>query len=143
VSTAIKVFTDGASKGNPGAGGIGINICDEAGNELLAYKEYIGETTNNFAEYTAILKSVDVIKALNTHYDVINFFSDSELMVRQLTGQYKIKHEELKKLSLQFWSKIKELNKQFTLTHVPRSENKTADRLANEAIEEYRKSIAL
>lgn len=140
MNRGIKVFTDGASKGNPGPGGIGINICDEENNELGTYKKYIGETTNNYAEYSAIIASIEVIKTLNYDYNFIGFFSDSELMVKQLTGSYKIKHEQMKILSAQFWEKVKQLNKQFTINYIPRTENKIADRLANEAIEEYRKT---
>ena len=134
----INVFTDGASRGNPGLASIGIVIRDESGNEIKTHKEFIGETTNNFAEYTALVKSLKLLKDLNGSYDEINFFCDSELVVKQIKGIYKIKHKDLIKLSLEFWKEIKSLNKKFSIKHVPRAENKRADELANEALDENR-----
>ncbi len=132
----IRVFTDGASRGNPGKSGIGIVIKDASAKILTTYKEFIGEESNNSAEYKALIKSIDIIKSLNQNFSLIQFFSDSELIVRQITGKYKIKNQNLIKLSLDFWNSINGLNKKFKITHITRDKNILADKLANEAIDE-------
>jgi ribonuclease HI len=136
----VKVYTDGASRGNPGSAAAGIVIKDETGNEIKTFGKYIGECTNNVAEYTALIESVKLLKELNEPVEEINFFCDSELMVKQIKGEYKIKHKDLIKLSLEFWKEIKSLNKKFSITYIPREENKTADKLANEALDENKNS---
>ncbi|HMQ69267.1 MAG TPA: ribonuclease HI family protein [Ignavibacteria bacterium] len=133
----IRIFTDGASRGNPGKAATGVVVTDESGNELLTHKNFLGVMTNNSAEYTALIESVKVIKRSDLEYDEIEFYCDSELVVKQIRGLYKIKHKDLIKLSLEFWKEIKSLNKNFTIAHIPREQNKIADRLANEAIDEY------
>lgn len=139
---SIKVFTDGASRGNPGAAAIGILICDKNNITLREYKEYIGTTTNNQAEYAAIIKSLDLIKELkeSLEFDLIEFYSDSELMVKQIRGEYKIKNSGLKPLIIDFHSKIKQLPVKFTISHIKREFNKTADILANKALDEALKN---
>ena len=87
----IKVYTDATAKGNPGPSGLGIVIKDEADEILLTHKQYIGKATNNQGEYTALLESLKLLRNLNTEYDFVEFYSDSLLMVSQLTGKYKIK----------------------------------------------------
>ena len=134
--TNINVFTDGASRGNPGLAAIGIVIKDEAGNDILTHKKFLGEFTNNYAEYTALVESVKLLQNLKTEFEQINFYCDSELVVKQINGQYKIKHKDLIKLSLEFWNQIKLLSKKFSIKHIPREQNKIADRLANEALDE-------
>ena len=88
----IKVFTDGAARGNPGHAGIGIVIYDMNDFIIRTYKEYLGETTNNQAEYRALLKSLDLIKKLEANievnFDSIEFYSDSELLVKQINFDY-------------------------------------------------------
>ena len=138
----IKVYTDGASRGNPGLAAIGIVVNDENGKEIKAHKKFIGEFTNNVAEYTALIESVNVLKDLKEQFDEINFYCDSELVVKQIKGEYKIKHKDLIRLSLEFWKEIKLLNKKFSIQHIPREENKTADRLANEALDENNNTAA-
>ena len=132
----IKVYTDGASRGNPGAAAVGIVILDDEEKEIRTHKRSIGTATNNFAEYTALAESVSLLKDLEEPFDEINFFCDSELVVKQIRGEYKIKNKELIRLSLEFWKEIKSLNKKFSITHIPRAENKRADSLANEALDE-------
>lgn len=136
----VKVYTDGASRGNPGSAAAGIVIKDETGNEIKTFGKYIGECTNNVAEYTALIESVKLLKELNEPFEEISFFCDSELMVKQIKGEYKIRHKDLIKLSLEFWKEIKSLNKKFSITYIPREENKTADKLANEALDEIKNS---
>lgn len=134
---AIKVFTDGASRGNPGESGIGIIIYDESGSILAKWNEYIGVTTNNQAEYKALLKSIDLISKLdgNAPGEMVEFHADSELMVKQIKGMYKVKDKGLIQLHKEFNRKIKELGIKYKITHIDRSLNKDADKLANWAID--------
>jgi len=121
-------FIDGASSGNPGPAGIGVVIyCGK--DELLSESKYIGETTNNVAEYTALTHLLDLCKK----YDIkkIKVFSDSELLVKQVNGEYKVKNENLKKF---FFSIFRHKNHMdFIIEHVPREQNKEADKLAKAA----------
>ena len=132
----VKVYTDGASRGNPGSAAVGVLIQDESCNEIKTFKKFIGECTNNVAEYTALIESVKLLKELNEPFEEINFFCDSELIVKQIRGEYKIRNKDLINLSLEFWKEIKSLNIKFSIKHIPREENKTADKLANEALDE-------
>ena len=132
----IFVYTDGGSRGNPGPSGIGILITDENRNIIYKHGEYIGEATNNQAEYTALIKA---LKNASQHFHgEASCFSDSELMVRQLTGKYKVKNSGIKKLFL----KVKKLEKKFekiSYTHVYR-ENRNivvVDMLLNEALDNH------
>jgi len=135
----LKVFVDGASRGNPGHSGIGVVIYDENDFILRTYKEYIGEATNNQAEYRAILKSLDIIKKLKADvevdFDLVEFYSDSELIVNQINFDYQAKDGELALLNNKFHVVIKKLNIPYSVSHIDRSKNKNADKLANLAID--------
>ena len=135
----IKVYTDGAARGNPGHAGIGIVIYDENDFIIRTYKEYLGETTNNQAEYRALLKSLDLIKKLESNievdFDHIEFYSDSELLVNQINFDYQTRDSGLAVLNSKFHVLAKKLNKPFTILHIERAKNKSADRLANIAID--------
>jgi ribonuclease HI len=133
----IKIFSDGASRGNPGLSGIGLVVISDEGKLFETHKKFLGEYTNNYAEYAALIESVKLLKRMDREFDEINFYLDSELVVKQIKGEYKIKHKGLIKLSDEFWKEIKSLNKKFSIKHIPREENKLADKLANEAIDEY------
>lgn len=137
----LKVFTDGASKGNPGKAAIGILINDENDSELIAYKEYIGKATNNVAEYKAFLKSLELLKTFNGNIDKVEFFADSELMVKQLNGQYKVKDANLNVLYNETRNLLSHLNITHTINYIPRTENKIADKLANEAIKDVNSKL--
>lgn len=132
----IKVYTDATAKGNPGPSGLGIVIKDEADEILLTHKQYIGKATNNQGEYTALLESLKLLRNLNTEYDFVEFYSDSLLMVSQLTGKYKIKDKYLMRNAMNFWDGINKLNKKYSITYIPRDQNAIADKLANEATRE-------
>jgi len=132
----IKIFTDGASRGNPGLAGIGIAVVSDEGGLFETHKKFLGECTNNYAEYAALIESVRLLRRMDREFDEVNFYLDSELVVKQIKGEYKIKHKDLIKLSLEFWKEIKSLNKKFSIKHIAREENKLADKLANEAIDE-------
>lgn len=132
----IKVFTDATAKGNPGPSGLGIVIKDESDEILLTHKQYIGKATNNQGEYTALLESLKLLKNINTEYDFVEFYSDSLLMVSQLTGKYKIKDKYLMRNAMNFWEGINKLGKKHSITYIPREQNAIADKLANEATKE-------
>ncbi|TYP54958.1 ribonuclease HI family protein [Thermosediminibacter litoriperuensis] len=128
----LTVYTDGASRGNPGDAGIGIVMLDENGNTLKEVSDYIGQTTNNIAEYTALVTALK--EALEMGCEEIDIFSDSELMVKQINGEYQIKNEGIKRLHTQVMGLLKEFKK-FSINHIRREQNKRADELANEGID--------
>lgn len=134
----LKVYTDGASRDNPGRSGIGIIITDETGKIILKHNEYIGIATNNIAEYRALLKSLDFIKDIIIQRKInhIDFYTDSELMSNQINGFYKVKNNELKKLYNEFIETIKKININYKIHHIERRLNKEADKLANISIDE-------
>lgn len=131
----LIIFTDGASRGNPGLASYGFVVLDD---EKVIYRkgEFIGVTTNNVAEYTSVLES---LKYLSTKYKSklpieVNYFADSRLVVEQLSGRFKIKSPHLKELI----NHIREFEKvvgKISYSHVPREENKLADEQANLAID--------
>ena len=136
--SCIKVFTDGASKGNPGKSGIGVIIYDENDFIIKSCREFLGTATNNQAEYRALIKSTELLKKIidegEKDFDRIEFYSDSDLMVNQVNFDFQIKEPELALLNHKFHVRIKKLGKPFSIAHIEREKNKAADRLANEAI---------
>jgi len=131
----LILHVDGAARGNPGPAGIGGIIFDERGLKLCELSEYIGETTNNVAEYLALLRALKLASDVS-EVESIHIHSDSELLVRQLEGTYKVKNPTLKSL----FDEVKRLlraYKRVKIYHVPREENAGADKLANKAIDEY------
>jgi ribonuclease HI len=133
----LKVFTDGASRGNPGEAGIGVIIYDDKDNTVKTWNEYLGKCTNNQAEYLAMLKSIELLKELKqTHtIDFIEFHADSELMIKQLKLEYKVKDEGLKLLFKKAKNEIESLKIPHTFKHIERKLNKEADKLANQGID--------
>lgn len=138
------IYTDGGSRGNPGPAAIGVVICNEKENELKKYGEYLGGgLTNNEAEYQAAIFALKKFKALfgkklaeNTEVEVR---SDSELLVKQINGDYKILDEKIQKLFLELWNLRLDFKKiKFRL--ISRNKNKEADRLANEALDNRNRS---
>ena len=122
---------DGASHGNPGPAAIGVVIRDEQKKVLASISKTIGRTTNNQAEYRAIIAALE--KASRLGINEVEMRSDSELVVRQINGRYRVKNAGLKPL----YEKVKLLQSQmtsFTITHVPREENQEADNLAGKAL---------
>lgn len=135
----IIINTDGGARGNPGPAAVGV-YAQADGQVLFQLSEYIGNTTNNVAEYTAVVKAIEYILANQIHSGSIKFVLDSELIVRQMLGQYKVKQPHLIKLQRQLHQLIDELKKQdlaanVLFTNVPRAENKDADRLVNQALD--------
>jgi ribonuclease HI len=135
----VKVFTDGASRGNPGHSGIGITVYDENDFIIKTYMEYLGEATNNQAEYKALIKSVDVLKKMlsdnEADFDEIEFYSDSELMVNQANFDFRVKEPDLALLNNKFHVTVKKLNKPWKIFYIERAKNKNSDKLANTAID--------
>ncbi len=127
----IEVYVDGAARGNPGEAGVGIVI--KQGNKiLLEVGAYIGKTTNNIAEYMALIRGLE--EAIIMGDGDVRVTSDSELLVKQIKGEYRVKNEGLKPLYFHAKELIKKINK-FEIVHTPRENNKLADKLANQGID--------
>ncbi len=127
----VTLYTDGACSGNPGPAGIGFVILDPEGHELESHSEAIGRTTNNVAEYTALIRGLERCQALGA--TTVNVVSDSELMVRQMTGVYQVKNANMKPLHAAAKALAAGLGK-VQYRHVLRHENSRADGLASSAI---------
>ncbi len=128
----LKVWTDGGARGNPGPAGAGVAITDESGVTLLSKGFYLGETTNNVAEYEGLLRGLEEAKKLGGAQLTVH--CDSELIVRQVTGIYKVKKEHLK----QYYRDVVDLMGEFEqveLRHVMREENTAADAMVNRALD--------
>ena len=129
------IYADGGSRGNPGPAGSGAILREgtDNGQVVCELSEYVGVTTNNVAEYTGLL--IGLRKALELGYEGVDVKMDSELIVKQMNGQYRVKNEKL----LPLFSEASQLRRKFTqfkISHVPRAQNKDADRLANQAMDE-------
>lgn len=130
----LIIYTDGASRGNPGPAAYGFTISDSEGKLLYEEGRYIGITTNNVAEYTAVLEALKNVSSIKGQVTSIQLFADSKLVAEQLSGNYKIKAKHLKPII----SEIKILALELggvIFSHVPRVKNTLADRLANLALD--------
>lgn len=129
----LVIYTDGASRGNPGPAGIGIVICNETGEVIREYGAFIGIATNNVAEYQALIKALELARGF--HASEVACFSDSELMVKQLNGEYTIKNPRLQELLLHVREKEK-LFRTVSYQHASREDTciMRADQLANRAL---------
>jgi ribonuclease HI len=127
-------YIDGASRGNPGPASAAANVYTSRG--VLQLKRFIGINTNNVAEYEALLMVLEA--ALENGVESIEVRSDSELLVKQNKGEYRAKNHNLAKRLIRA-KNLEKMFKSFTISHVPREENKEADRLANEALDEMLK----
>ncbi|MEA1962766.1 MAG: ribonuclease HI family protein [Patescibacteria group bacterium] len=128
----IKIYTDGGARGNPGPAGIGVVVYGINDNIIDTKSEYIGEATNNQAEYKAVIAALELISKYEV--DEINFFLDSELVVKQLNREYKVRNNGLAPLFVKVYNNILKYKK-VTFTHVRREFNKEADKLANIAMD--------
>jgi probable phosphoglycerate mutase len=128
----ISAHCDGGARGNPGPSGFGAFIQDADGTVIAELSEFLGIQTNNFAEYSGLLASLDY--ALSNGHRRLRVVSDSELMVKQIQGKYKVKSPILRPLYDQAKKKIAQLDG-FEITHALRHKNKDADRLANQAMD--------
>lgn len=133
----MNIYIDGASSGNPGDSGIGIIFCE--GEETLHnFSEYIGKQTNNFAEYSALIFALR--EALAMKVKSVQVYSDSELLCKQLKGEYKVKSENIKHLFEQAVGLTRGFQ-EFKIIQIPREQNKGADKLASLAIKKEKTKI--
>lgn len=128
----MRAFIDGASRGNPGPASVGVFLQDAHGKVLKEHGRTLGVATNNVAEYQALLDALLLAKTLGASELLVH--SDSQLLVRQVSGEYKVKNEALKGLKARAQGLMRGF-KAVRLVHVPREQNKDADRLANAALD--------
>lgn len=132
-NTVLNLYSDGACRGNPGYGGAGAVLFDEKGNTVATVRRFLGLCTNNVAEYRALILGLE--EALKRKCRRLHIFLDSELLVKQINGTYRVKNSQLKVLMYDVQRLLSSLDG-YTVEHVDRSQNHVADRLANEAIDE-------
>mgnify|MGYP000462868130 CR=1 FL=1 len=134
----ITIYTDGGSRGNPGPAGIGAVIMGLDGKVLKEVSRFLGKQTNNFAEYEAVIEGLQALKKILgskvKDFD-IEVKMDSQLVARQLSGEYQIKEETLFPQFIKIHNMQVKNFPQITFTYIPREENKHADALANEAMD--------
>ncbi len=134
----IIIYTDGGSRGNPGKGAVGVVFCDSKGKTIKSYSQALGFCTNNEAEYKALILALKKTKALFGKEKVkslaIEVRSDSEFLIRQMKGEYKIQDEKIGKLFLEIWNLRIDLPK-INFISIPREQNILADKLVNEALD--------
>jgi ribonuclease HI len=135
----LLIYIDGASRGNPGNAAAGVAILDEQQKPVLERKKYLGETTNNVAEYQALILALQEV--LNMGAIQVEIRTDSELLARQWNGEYRVQNSGLIPLMQQARGLARQLQS-CKIAHVPREQNKRADALANQAIDEYLKRSA-
>ncbi len=136
----LKTYTDGGARGNPGPAAVGVLVCDEQGEILLEHCETIGEATNNVAEYRALIEGLK--RALELKASQVECYLDSELVVKQLRGEYKLKHYNMQKL----FDEVRKMERNFrqvSYTHVRREEGnmRRADQLVNLALDEAGRKV--
>jgi len=142
----IIIYTDGGSRGNPGPAAIGFVFCNEKNQEIKKYSQYLGEATNNEAEYQAVVFALKKFKALFgkklAKSTEIEIKADSELLIKQLQGEYKILDEKIQPLFLEIWNLRTDFkNIKFKLIY--REKNKEADKLVNEVLDSQPKIQSL
>ncbi|MDO8486600.1 MAG: ribonuclease HI family protein [Candidatus Staskawiczbacteria bacterium] len=135
----IIIYTDGGSRGNPGKAAIGVVFCNEMGQEIKKFGEYLGDNlTNNEAEYSAVIFALKKFKALFgksiAKISEVEIKSDSELLVKQMNGEYKLLDEKIQKFFIEIWN-LKMDFKGVKFKTISREKNKEADRMVNEALD--------
>ncbi len=128
----LIIYTDGGARGNPGPAGIGAVIYDGQKNKVAEISEFIGEATNNQSEYKAVIAAIKKAKTIGA--TELEFYLDSELVVKQLNREFKVKNEELAPLFVKIYNITLDFKK-VIFKHIPREMNKEADRLVNLAID--------
>lgn len=132
----VLIYTDGAARGNPGPAGLGAILRDaETGAILAELARFLGIRTNNYAEWTAVEEALR--EALRLGASQVDLRMDSELVARQISGRYRVRHADLKPIHARVMAMLGQLDG-YTVGHVPRELNKDADRLSNVAIDELR-----
>ncbi len=130
---ALSLYTDGASRGNPGEAGAGFVVYDSEDQEIAGEGVYLGKGTNNFAEYQALIHGIKLARQFTPSH--LDLYLDSQLIVKQVQGEYKVKSQQLKPMYQQVMGLLAEL-KSWRIFHVRRELNKRADELANQGIDE-------
>jgi ribonuclease HI len=133
VTLALSLHVDGASRGNPGEAGFGVHVTGPDGTEVASLYGYLGRATNNVAEYQALLHGLRF--ALGRGASRVEVYSDSELLVRQIEGRYRVKNPGLRPLHREAMGLLARFERA-RVAHVPREENREADALANRAVDE-------
>ncbi len=128
----LIINVDGGARGNPGPAAIGVVVRDPAGEVLTDLAETIGEATNNVAEYRALIRGIDL--AVEMGADELEIRGDSELVVKQMLGQYKVKHPDMKPLHAEAKEALAGLS-DWSISHVRREQNSEADALVNQALD--------
>jgi ribonuclease HI len=128
----VVIHVDGGARGNPGPAAIGVVVASDDGSILQEVAETIGVATNNVAEYRAVLRGLEVARLLGA--SGVELVNDSELVARQLTGQYKVKHPAMQELFLQARAALREFDR-WSIRTVPRAQNAGADALVNAALD--------
>lgn len=133
----VKIFTDGGSRGNPGNSGFGIVVHDDNGRTIYESSKYLGVKTNNEAEYEGLLSALNWLKNnyIDLHIDEAEFNADSELMIKQMMGIYKVKARNLINLNKQAREFVLSINTKIKFKAIRRELNSQADALANEAMD--------
>ncbi len=137
-SKTLDIFTDGGARGNPGPAAVGIVVNNQNGQRLTAFGHFIGPATNNVAEYQAVITALDwLVKqpSLISNYQQINFYLDSNLVVNQLNGKFKIKNLNLKNLIIKIKALEKKISRKITYQFIPRTKNYQADFLVNQTLD--------
>ncbi|HWF55422.1 MAG TPA: ribonuclease HI family protein [Solirubrobacteraceae bacterium] len=134
-SPRLVVHVDGGSRGNPGPAAIGVVVSEPDGTVVDEVAETIGRATNNVAEYRALLKGIERAAALGA--GAVEIVNDSELVAKQLTGAYRVKHADMKPLHQQALSALRAFD-DWTIRSVPRAQNAHADALVNQALDAAR-----
>ena len=129
---SIVAYIDGGSRGNPGPAGYGVAINDAAGRRIAELSDYLGVQTNNFAEYSGLLAALEY--AVKHGHKALKVVSDSELLVKQTRGEYKVRNETLQQMAHEARELIRKLDS-FQIRHVLREQNREADGLANQAMD--------
>lgn len=133
----LKIYCDGGARGNPGPAAAGVAVLDEHDTVIAEFGHYLGEATNNFAEYKAVILAFEKLKDFRA--DKVEFYLDSELVVRQLNGQYRVRHATLQPLHAAIQHEIKQFGRPVSFTHVPRALNKLADAQVNHVLDAAQK----
>lgn len=133
----LSVYTDGGARGNPGPAAIGIVFLDEKNNVVKTSKTFLGKKTNNQAEYNAVIKALKLVEKIKPKPKELAFFLDSELVCRQITGEYKIKNADLKVLNKKTRDLIEKTKAKITFKNVSRENPfiQKADELVNECLD--------
>ena len=132
----IRIYTDGGSRNNPGEAGLGA-VAYQGSERIFELSEYLGVQTNNYAEYTAVIRALEEVVARDLSQLAIEMRMDSKLVVEQVQGHWKVKEPTLKPLVARVQELVAQCN-EVSFTHVPREENKEADALANKAMDTAR-----